>query len=196
MKSHIDELRSKRIHIPAGADEQRHDDLDLVYYCYLNSSDQPCAICFEGRKLKSSFNFRFKNEDRRKAYIDKWTEDRQKEVDYKSQLQKERAEFMTSLTVGSIVSTSWGYEQTNVEFYEITKVKTAKKVCLREIQKKLTNAPGSSPMAGKVIPVPGAYLADDNEFEKMVSIGNRIKISSCQSATPWDGKPQYCSWYD
>ena len=195
MKSHIDELRLKRIHIPSSADEQRHDDLDLVFYCYLSSSDQPCAMSFEGRRLKPSFKLRFQSEERRKAYIDSWTDGRQKEVDIKIRQQKERAEFKTTLTVGSIVSTSWGWEQTNVEFYEITKVKTAKKVCLREIQKKLTNASGYSSMADKVLPVPGAYLADDNEFEKIVSIGNRINISSCQTATPWNGKPQYCSWY-
>lgn len=60
--------------------------------------------------------------------------------------------------VGDIFYSSWGYDQTNVDYFEVVKV-TAKMATVKEISA-VQNPYG--PMHGKCAPVPGQYK--DNCF--------------------------------
>lgn len=198
MKCHIDALKDQR-YIPDHSTEQRHDNLDMVIYLYPghDSLSSVSAVCYEGRRTKPSFNLRFMSAERRSAYVLKWTEDRQKEVDAKLADRQLKRDFKTTLTVGSILSASWGWEQTNVEFWQVLGVKSPKRVLIRPIEKRLAEDGDHSRngMAGKVIPVNDAFLDNSDPVEKQVSIGNRITFSKYRRLSPWSGKPQYCSWY-
>ena len=55
------------------------------------------------------------------------------------------------VSVGDIFSTSWGYDQTNVEFFEVVRVTKASAV-LRRI--------GSEVRDGRLYPRPGAWATD------------------------------------
>jgi hypothetical protein len=59
-----------------------------------------------------------------------------------------------SKTVGDILSTCWGYDQTNREFYEIVKVRGAA-VTLRQIA---TETVATGDMTARVIPLPGQFV--------------------------------------
>ncbi len=66
--------------------------------------------------------------------------------------------------VGDIFATSWGYDQTNVEFYEIVKVsKTGKSVTAHEIEQEIRTPEGEvvgleyGTHRGRVYPIPGAF---------------------------------------
>ncbi len=177
MKSHIDALKNHRF-IPDHSKDLRHDNLDLVVYLYPghDRDNGVSAICYEGRRTRPSFNIRFKSEERRSAYVLEWIEGRQQEVDAKLAEQKRKREFKTTLTVGSILSASWGWEQTNVEFWQVLEVKSAKRVLIRPVQKRLTedHDHSKSGMSGKVIPVNNVFLNNSDPVEKQVSIGNVI----------------------
>lgn len=97
---------------------------------------------------------------------------------------------------GAILYTSWGYDQTNVEFYRITR-RTPCSVQLEEIG--CQTVPGSEGfMCCRVIPDPQkvvgqvkglrrVYVHDDKE--------RSLQISDCQTAWLWEGGEQYNSWY-
>ena len=88
---------------------------------------------------------------------------------------------------GDIFVSSWGYDQTNVDFYEIVDVK-GKIVVIREIHKRVT--PGSHG-SDKVMPIPGNY--DGEPMRKRPSYRNgkpSIKMTDYAWAYPWDGKPE------
>lgn len=97
------------------------------------------------------------------------------------------------LKVNDILYTSWGYDQTNVEFYKVLEVIGKRKVKLIEIGYDLL-ADGPNGMSGKVFP---EVLKEIGEpFEKMVTNGSTVKIHSFAYAHKWDGeKAVYCSWY-
>ena len=49
-------------------------------------------------------------------------------------------------------------------------------------------------MCGRVLPIKGRYLSEPTL--KRVGQGNVVRIEDVCRAYPWDGKANYCSWYD
>ncbi len=189
MKSNIDKLRDRRV-VPDNAVEQRHDDMDTVIYLYQCCCNRSpfAAICYDGRRLKPGFSYRFSNEIKRSQFINNWLDDKRKIIEEKL----ERRNFKTSLIAGSILYCSWGYDQTNVEFWQVVKKKSDKTVVIRQLAVK--NLEPDKRMLGKIIPIPNVFHSAE-QFEKRVTIGDRIKFESFRSLSPWDDKPKYCSSY-
>lgn len=104
------------------------------------------------------------------------------------------------LMVGDILTDSWGYEQTNVEFYMVTKIVSACKVEIVELGHTQTDA--TSAMSGYVVPdrdrrigEPIVKMVSQDSYEKRTG-GWHVKIDSCISLTAWGGEPQFqSSWY-
>lgn len=142
-----------------------------------------------------------------------------------TQVVEKKIQSMQDIEIGDIWSSSWGYDQTNVEYYKVIK-KTEKMVWLRAIGQKYVES--CSDMSEYVMPdpekelweknyitrtkfknTPNAELAaeDDGEgtyvYAKYPAIskhipqffgsGVYIKISSFQSARPWDGRKDFQS---
>ena len=104
------------------------------------------------------------------------------------------------IKAGDILQDSWGYEQTNVEFYLVTKIISACKIELVEIGH--TEVRSDSAMSGYVMPDPDRRIGDP--IQKIVSQSSwekqdgswHVKINSCVSLTPWDGRACFqSSWY-
>lgn len=101
---------------------------------------------------------------------------------------------------GDILEDSWGYEQTNVEFYLVTKIISACKIEIVELGHTETEA--NSSMSGYVIPdkdrrigEPVQKTVSQNSYEKQNG-GWHVKINNSVSLTAWDGRPCFqSSWY-
>lgn len=104
---------------------------------------------------------------------------------------------MTKVTKGQIFDCQWGYEQTNVDFYEaMNDAPVGKMVTLRKIAK--TTREEDSFMSGKTTPKPGQYI--DDPFRRKVKGGWRgdsiwIDMNSYSGMSPWNGEPVRESWY-
>jgi len=155
------------------------------------------AIGYRGNSKRPAFNYRFRDPERAQAYVDEFLkseiEREQSTATRKAEKAAMRKAFKTSLKVGDILSGSWGYDQTNVEFFEVVEVKpSGKSVVIREIGGQ--GVPGSEGfMSQSVMPVPGKYTG--KPLFKIVQPGDRITLNSYCSLYKWDGKAQYSSWY-
>lgn len=107
----------------------------------------------------------------------------------KRKRREEKKNFEHGLKVGDILSASWGYNQTNVDFYEVTKV-IGKSIEIREISGKTVSDDGHSM---KVSPDPGHYVGP--KMKKIPQTRGKdsvyVKINSHTNARPWDGKLMY-----
>lgn len=112
-----------------------------------------------------------------------------------------RAEMVNPFVVGDICSYSWGYDQTNIEFFQVIAI-TRATVTLHQIASE--SVKGSEGfMSDNRIPVKDAFLADEKPFTKTLQIyvahdgtASDPRISMPHgSCDKWDGKPEYCSWY-
>lgn len=95
-----------------------------------------------------------------------------------------------TLTVGQILYTSWGYDQTNVEFFEVTKLVGKASVEVRQLA--AVDEYSGQTMTGTKSPKPGQYVGDPIIKR---DLDGRVKFESYRRAYPWDGRPKHYSTY-
>ena len=96
------------------------------------------------------------------------------------------------IKVGDIWRCSWGYEQTNIDFYEVTRI-TRCSVELTAIKHTTEQDTWGS---GKAMPCPGHYCGKPKLHRLNDACGEPcVTMTSYADAYPWDGKPEYCSWW-
>lgn len=107
-------------------------------------------------------------------------------------------ETQATVEVGSIFRCSWGYDQTNVDFYEVVKISTTgKTVTVRKLRQEMVsdNERGYTTVA----PIPGTFIPEGAwNAETLV---RRLKVGWQQEpgfapesyswASLWDGTPAY-----
>jgi len=131
---------------------------------------------FTKRAAKPAFRFWFATEGARKDYILRWIEGRVNAAARKAELAKERNK-PHAIQAGDIFRDSWGYEQTNIQYFEVVEVKGAF-VVVREIGRQVENKDWSG---GDCIPAPGNFIG--NPEKRKVINGNQIKYHSFSHAT-------------
>jgi hypothetical protein len=94
-----------------------------------------------------------------------------------------------SFKAGDILVSSWGYGQTNIDYYEVIKV-TASTISIRELECDITP---NGFMCGDSAPRLGQYRSDEIKTKRPKN--GCVRISSYASACLWNGQPKYCSWY-
>ena len=143
------------------------------------------AIAFVGKQQKPLWEYRFRDERQRDKKIQETIESRARHLKEKEEQAQKRREFKHDFKVGDILDSSWGYDQTNIDFFEVIGV-TAKSVVIREVAKKIVK---SQPPQDYVVPRPGRFIG--KKMTKRVGPGGYVRIESYQSASKWDGKPRY-----
>ena len=103
--------------------------------------------------------------------------------------------------VGDVVYNSWGYEQTNIDFYQVTEV-LGKKIRVRELKQEIHKCTGD--MSADVIPILNEFHEDKELLlltKPQVYSDGIIEAQICNPKSfyyfkKWDGKPKYSSWYN
>jgi hypothetical protein len=95
--------------------------------------------------------------------------------------------------VGDIFYNSWGYGQTNIDWYQVVSVSpTGKTVKIREIHGILK---GTGDMTGKTMPDKNKWKGKVQQKKVRVS-GKEVNLPMRHGWCPmWDGKPKDSSWY-
>lgn len=102
-----------------------------------------------------------------------------------------------TLKAGDILSSAWGYDQTNYDFYEVIKV-SGKFATLRHLEQ-VNSWKNDNPaeLVGTTVPIPGKYQG--KEFRRMIKpnhwSGFGVKVRDFAWAYPWDGKPKHFTAY-
>jgi hypothetical protein len=170
--------------IPAGSREEVDEASGTVFYLWENG-DKFLLKGYQGKSSKPIANYYFRSESSRSGYMEKLKDQYRSRQESKDQRKQERAEFKHELKVGDILDSSWGYDQTNVDFYQVISV-TDKSVVIREIGSRTVRSDGSG--SDYVVPVPDHFTG--KAMVKRVSPRNTLRLTSYSSADKWDGSPQ------
>jgi hypothetical protein len=174
---------------------------NLKVYCKPNARDAGGSSwhvkVWSGKASKPYANFLFKNESQANEYVAKQVEADAAASAYKQKRNAERKaksqEVSRALNIGDILVNSWGYEQTNVDFYQVVD-KKGMTVALRKIAGE--PVPGSHyphGMACMVRPCPGAFIGEP--FLKRISAyGVKMPYGGHASKCAPDST-HYNSWY-
>jgi hypothetical protein len=184
--------------IPKGAIKITPKGLDLVIYLYTDRGGQPCALAFGGKRNKPDLHVRYSKPERRDQHLREHVENARTVAEYKAAQAAKRRDFKHSYKVGDVLHYSWGYEQTNCEFFQVVAT-TPGTVTLREIaQAAEAGSMQVHGMAENRVARPGHFLDDSKPITKRVQFsesgpGYISMPHGCCSL--WDGRPKYCSWY-
>lgn len=99
----------------------------------------------------------------------------------------------SKIELGAILVSSWGYEQTNVDFYVVVEM-TAKMARLLPLKRNSRQEEWTGSMSGSTTAAQEADFRAE-VIKKKIQPSNYIKIESYAYAHLWDGKKQYESWY-
>lgn len=178
-----------------------------------NRNGKPVARIY--RELKSGANkgqlkyvngFYFSSESSRQDYIDKFVKDQEKSLAAKIELDEKKKSIRSKMehpfSVGQIYYDSWGYEQTNVDFYQVIEVKE-KSIVICEIAGEMvsdeTRAITSD--SGRIKPIKDKFVGAAESKKILFYIDSKGETKFyIKSAHGWislyekadDGV--YCSW--
>ncbi len=181
-------------YIPKNALPVEEAGLGIVYV-------YPCrnrygVIAYVGTACKSAFHYSYKTDaevDRKVAeFFDGLRQ-------HKARVQQSRATRYEghNFKSGDIVSNSWGYDQTNVDWYIVTRT-TKAYVWLRPINSTLETSESIGPMSGHCAPAMGPdckpVIAEKGEETKHAAHGEHINFKH-GSGSKYTGGTLYESWY-
>ena len=143
------------------------------------------AVAFAGKAGKPLGNYRFKNDDNRMRWLKEIIESRKYVAGRKQEESEKRKSYQHEWKIGDIAYTSWGYDQTNINFYEVVDV-SDKTILVRPIALKTVYQGG--PQGDKVVASPGRFIGE--AFRARPRPGGYFTAEG-HSASKWDGKPTY-----
>ena len=144
------------------------------------------VVAFQAKRQKPDHNYRFPKGPKAaerwiKEYFAGVQANEQAKADYKARQEAEADQ----VEVGGIYYTSWGYDQTNVDFYQVVG-RTAKTVQYIGLGKTVQDT--DCPAADKVV---AATAIKGKEVHTAKINGNGWRIGTFRFAFPWDGKPKH-----
>lgn len=204
-------MNLKPRYIPNDAQELTRLDCSAIVYAYTNTAAMPAAIAYySATNNKPAFHYRFRNENQRAAYVEKFFNDcadkERATAQRKAEQKAAKAGFTNPIKPGDVLYASWGYDQTNIDFFQVIAT-TGKTVTFRPIMSELTSD-GAEYMSGRVLPKKNAFSKDCETYTRplKVYLSGGEKPSFCvpfaeskgsyqRSLHLHDGRPLYCSWY-
>lgn len=162
-------------------------------YLYTRAG-RPCAMIYATAKTTTAKGFYFPTEAKRDAYVARelraWREAFQRKQAYKAERAAERAKGHT-LEVGHILYSSWGYEQTNIDFFQVVAVPSKCFVEVRPIGSIRTE--DGPNYTGKVVPNIDSFKGPSQRCR--ADARNAVKIDR-HYAGLWHGRPvAYSAYY-
>jgi len=186
----------REFYIPKGSVKVADKQSDAVAYLtsHTNRAGKvvPCAAIFYGKQAKPVAHYIYRSDGERERSVREYFEARRSHTNYIAQRRCEVKAFVHNVKPGDMFKTCWGYDQTNVEFFEVIEVK-GKYAVLREVaQVSESNGSGQD----RCVPQSGAYLAPRFDGDKqglpirrLIQQGYKneahIKIDDVRGASPW-----------
>jgi len=138
------------------------------------------GLAFAGKQSKPLWHFNYPNEAAREKKVSATIAAFAASAEAKKATAQARKDFKHDFKVGDIFVASWGYDQTNVNYFQAVEIK-GKSVVVREIASKSVND-------HQVTAVKDSFVGDPLVRRAGQS---GIKINSTYNAYKWDGKPSY-----
>jgi len=185
-------MRQTVRYIPKGATKVVPKGIQAEIYLYNDQRGRPCARAFEGKAIKPSVHAYFRNEKEREAYLTKFVKDRAKTEEFRAKLKAEKKAATRLSEIGDIYVASGGYDQTNVNFFQVVGfVGNSTIVCRAIAAVSVDQGPGWSSMSDHVVAEKNKFIGP--EFKAREKNGS-FKVDY-RYAHKWDGSPRYRSWY-
>ena len=169
--------------IPTNAEAITREGVRGVCYLYDSRSKRPAVLMYGGNRSKADHHYSYRTEqearDAAARYLDGLAAREASKVERRTAAGRPH-----TLKVGQVLRCSWGYEQTNIDFYEVVELVGQHFVNIRPIAQRAVGE--CSGPTERVAPAVGDYTGD--VMRKRATATNSVRIASYASAYPWDGE--------
>ena len=154
---------------------------DAVVYLWTRKDEALGAMMFTGKRQKPTFRHIFTSIKSRTAYVTDrlggYAGDYQRNEERRARM-KQR-----NLKVGDILDAQWGYDQTNVDFYQVTGLIGSTMVEVRKIASEETRKDDS--MSKWVKPVKDQFIG---EPLRRKCLDDAVNVDDVRRASKWSGR--------
>jgi hypothetical protein len=167
-----------------------------------SQAGRPWATLWMPKATNPFSNYQFKDEARREEYISEQVAAYERSQAIKAERKAQRAGAVANaeaVAVGDIFDYSWGYDQTNVEFFQVVAM-SGRKATLRRLAS--STVPGSEGFMSEArLPVKDAFLQGTWDAETLTKLIQWTDDGRAYLSMPygwcdkWSGTPSYASWY-
>lgn len=158
------------------------EDADLGIEVFGNP-ERNVAMGYSGRRNRADFNYRFGNAERMNAYIAEYVAGIVAQRDRVAQRRAERvaAARSAAVSVGDIFQASWGYDQTNIDYYQVVAVR-GQMMDIREIG--CMSEGNGLPDQGVCVPAPNCFVGENVRRVRIQASGESVyfRVNSFSSA--------------
>lgn len=168
---------ARRSRVPANAIEHDARTGDGSVYFTWQARNMPAVAVFLGRRTTREWAYSFPDQQRADERVKAWIEAHRLRLATEAELRKRH-----SLQLGQILYACWGYEQTNIQFYQVIAVRGAV-VDLHELSKDRTP---TGDMTAKVRPIVDSFVGAPLH-SKRPNGHNTIAVNG-HRLYPWDGQ--------
>lgn len=178
-----------------GAEKITREGMPGYEVFFYTRNGTPYAYAYRGRRLKADYHNSYRNEEDRQKHADRWFaafQDRAKHETARKELQAQP----NPIKEGQIFVYSWGFEQTQVDFFQVVGVK-GKSVVIRPIGYETVDHIPSQSMADYVVARKDKFISGATQTKRLQyhSDGRPYLSMDHSIANLWDGRKQYRSWY-
>ena len=145
----------RSFYIPKGAIRCKDKQSDAEAWIYSTGRGRFGALTFFGKQQKPLEHSLYRSLSERESSIRKTFEGRRRSLKFKADMKAERKAKGRGLAVGDVLKSCWGYDQTNVDFYEVIALVGKTMVEIRKIGSTMTSSDGID--SGTVEPLPGEF---------------------------------------
>jgi len=149
----------------------------------------PCAAILQKRETKPSLHYKFRTEHERVDFISRQKTSADNDIFRANEQLKKNMLEAQKYCAGAILYSSWGYDQTNVDFYIILE-RVNNTVTLQQIGEIRQYDHSDS---GKVSP--DASKTFGEPFKRRINKYGYINLNSYSYCKLYDGNPKYFSTY-
>jgi len=151
-----------------------------VAYILTMDGGKTLVKAYSGKRNRPDFFYSFASMDRAESHLASWVRGLELSAKARADRAADRKAFAHTLQVGDVLVSSWGYDQTNVDFYQVVAV-VGKSVDIRPIGQQYQE---TGFMSGDCVPAVGEFTGDVQR--RLVQQGNSVKVSECSRARPAD----------
>jgi len=181
--------------IPSGARRLWLPDVPGEVWHYETSQGKPAGAAFQGKRQRPTWQHIFRNFSQRQQYTTEFFRNLKASAERKAREKAEEVEALAKVKVdpGAVFYCSWGYDQTNIDFFQVVKVK-GRYAWLRPLAEKTTEQTGF--MSERVTAVVGEFRGE--EIRRLIQVsGDRpcFRWDKGRYIYEWDGRPLHQSHY-
>lgn len=154
--------------------------------------DRCVAIGYREGVKKQKFFYSFVSPEPMTNFVKDWLRKEALEEDERRRREALRDQ-PNQLQVGDILYSTWGNEQTNVDFYQVVKV-SGQRATVQEIESSTVTS-NHEAMTSKVIAMKDNFKKSEKPITRQVVFGTEMSLKSYEYAQKWDGTPKNASHY-